>query len=232
LSTQSGSPAPEQTDKVEVLLAILLGIAAVATAFAAFKASLIGDEVISNYNQGIRKVDEASQLYNEGNQYLAQDQAVFLEYVKAAQVGDTELADYIRETLMSEELYNGLGWWEASADATTPFVPENPDYYLPQFDQAIALDEEVDEHFTAAADADEESDRSAGCSSVLPRDGQRRKELQAAQNVPGDGSSRPAGIARAVGDAAPLGGAASGLRRLEFARAASPEQRPRRRCLL
>jgi hypothetical protein len=150
---------PETTDRVEVLLAVLLGIAAVATAFAAFKASLIGDEVISNYNQGIRKVDEASQLYNEGNQYLAQDQAVFLEYVKANQVGDTDLADYIRETLMSEELYNGIGWWEETPDATTPFVPENPDYYLPQFDQAIALDEEVDEHFTLAADADEESDR-------------------------------------------------------------------------
>lgn len=145
--------------KSEVLLAALLGIAAIATAFAAFKASLVGDEVISNYNQGIRKVDEASQLYNEGNQYQAQDQQVFLEWIKAIQVGDVDLADYIQQNLMSQELLAGLEWWEQSPDAPTPFVPENPDYFLVQYDEAVALDEEVDAHFAAAAEADDENDQ-------------------------------------------------------------------------
>lgn len=154
--TRSG----DDNNKREILLAVLLGIAATATAFAAFKAALVSDEVISNYNQGIRKVDEASQLYNEANQYQAQDQAVYLEWIKAIQQGDDDLAGYIQETLMSVELYDAVQVWQEDPNSdTTPFTGENAPYYLAQYDDAVALDEEVDEHFELAADADEESDR-------------------------------------------------------------------------
>ena len=142
----------------DIVLGVLLGLAAIATTFAAYKASQISDEVISNYNQGIRKVDEASQLWTEGNQFRAEDQAVFLEWMKAVQTDDIVFADYIQNNLMSVELLAGLEWWNEQPDVSTPFTEENPDYRLLQFDDARALDEEVEEHFNAAADADAESD--------------------------------------------------------------------------
>ncbi len=142
----------------DIILAILMGVAAIATAFAAFRASLISDEVISNYNEGIRKVDEASQLWNEGNQFRAEDQAVFLEWMKAVQTDDIVFADYIQNNLMSADLLSGLEWWNEELDVSSPFVEENPNYQLTQFDDARALDVEVDEHFAAAAAADKDSD--------------------------------------------------------------------------
>lgn len=140
------------------MLGVLLGLAAIVTTFAAYKASLISDEVISNYNQGIRKVDEASQLWTEGNQFRAEDQAVFLEWMKAVQTDDIVFADYIQNNLMSVGLLAGLEWWNEHTEVSTPFTEENPDYRLLQFDDARALDEEVEKHFNAAADADAASD--------------------------------------------------------------------------
>jgi hypothetical protein len=142
----------------DIILAILMGVAAIATAFAAFRASLISDEVISNYNQGIRKVDEASQLWNEGNQFRAEDQAVFLEWMKAVQTDDIVFADYIQNNLMSADLLSGLEWWNEELDVSSPFVEENPNYQLVQFDQARKLDVAVDKHFKDAAKADKDSD--------------------------------------------------------------------------
>ncbi len=150
--------AESKQRNLDTILAVLLGIAAIATAFSAYKASLIGDEVISNYNQGIRKVDEASQLYNAGNQFLAEDQAVFLEWIKAVQTDDIELADYIQTNLMSGDLSIAVDWWAENSDEATPFI-DNPEYNLVQYDDAAALDAEVEEHFAAASKADEESDR-------------------------------------------------------------------------
>lgn len=148
---------PLDSHKLEIFLAIAIGIAAIGTAYAAYSASLLGDDMISNYQIGIRKVDEASQAYNEANTYFAQDQAVFLEFIKATQTGDTDLAKYIQTTLMSPELSTAVDAW-AEGTELTPFVGDST-YSLEQVDQGTALDSAADRRFAAAADADEESDR-------------------------------------------------------------------------
>lgn len=147
-------------DRFDVVLAVLLGLAAVATAFAAYKAELRDGDSIKAFNEGIRATDKASQQTTEGNQQFAQDQAQFLEYAKAAQQDDTELVAYLRTSLMSEELVAGIEWWENDkGDANTPFVDENPKYAIAAYGEAERLDKQAGQRFEEAVDKDDEGDR-------------------------------------------------------------------------
>ena len=72
MSAAVSESSPAETEKKpETLLAILFGIAAIATAFSSFQASQLSGDVSSGYNEGIRKANESSQLNLEGNQVLA-----------------------------------------------------------------------------------------------------------------------------------------------------------------
>ena len=145
---------------LDLILAIVLGLAAVTAAWVAFQSSAFGGEVTTRYNEGIRATDLASQAYTEGNQNLVEDQGIFLEYVKAAYAGDEDLAGYIRENLMSEDLALAIEWWETDgADYDSPFVEENPDYVLAAFETGAELDAEAEAHFAAAEAADAEGDQ-------------------------------------------------------------------------
>ena len=145
---------------LDVLLAVMLGLAALTAAWVAFQSSALGGEVTAEYNEGIRATDLASQAYTEGNQNLVEDQGIFLEYVKAAYAGDEDLALYVRENLMSDDLAGAIEWWETDgADFDSPFVEENPNYVLEAFETGAALDAEADEHFAAAEAADQEGAR-------------------------------------------------------------------------
>lgn len=165
-SSNSGGGADAEADvtigrwSLDVILAIVLGLAAVTAAWVAFQSSMYGGEVTTRYNEGIRATDLASQAYTEGNQNLVEDQGIFLEYVKAAYADDTDLAAYIRENLMSDDLASAIEWWETDgADFDSPFVEENPNYVLSAFEEGAALDEEAAAHFAAAETADAEGDQ-------------------------------------------------------------------------
>ena len=148
-----------RAQRLELAIAVLLGIAAVITAFAAFQADSRGGDATVEYNLGIRSADAASQAYTEGTQQLVQDQALFLEYAKAANSDDTDLALYLRESLFSEELEAGVVWWEEQPgdEATSPFVEENPDYTIVGYETGDQLEAETEQHFTDAARLDEEA---------------------------------------------------------------------------
>ena len=148
-------------DRFDVVLAVLLGLAAVATAFAAYKAELRDGDSIKAFNEGIRATDQASQQVTEGNQQFSQDQAQFLEYAKAAHQDDTELVAYLRTSLMSKELVAGIEWWENQDDEgpNTPFVDENPRYRIAAYEEAERLDSVADRKFETAVDKDDDGDR-------------------------------------------------------------------------
>jgi hypothetical protein len=147
--------------RFELAMAVLLGLTALATAWAAYQASLSDGDSILNFNLAIRKVDEASQQWNEGNQIYVQDQQVFLEYMKAVAADNTDLALYVRETLMSPGLISALEWWETTPDdgPATPFVEENPSWVNASYDNAVALEAEAEGLFATAKDFDRTGDR-------------------------------------------------------------------------
>ena len=158
--SESSDTADSRSQRLELAIAMLLGAAAVLTAIAAFQADSRGGDATTEYNLGIRSADAASQAFTEGTQQLVQDQALFLEYAKAANTGDDDLALYLRESLFSAELEAGVAWWEEQPDdedsAPSPFVEENPDYVIVGYEAGAELEAETEQHFADAARFDEE----------------------------------------------------------------------------
>ncbi len=149
------------SNRMEILIAVLLGIAAIVTAWCSFQASQLGDVVQKSFSEGIRAADAASQAYNSAITNDIRDQTLFLEFAKAAQANDEETALYVLETLMSPELASAVEWWSAQPDDSgfdSPFVEENPDWSNALYEEAAALDESSQAFFDAADEADNDAD--------------------------------------------------------------------------
>ena len=128
-------------DRTEIVLAILLGVAAILTAWSTFQSAQLGSAMTAAYSEGIRVSDAASQAFNDASANDIADQALFLEFAKASQAGEEETALYIEESLMSEELAAAVDWWfeqPESAGYATPFTEENPNWSTALYDDAEA----------------------------------------------------------------------------------------------
>lgn len=157
--SDGGESAPRQRrlDRLEVSIAILLGIAAILTAWSTFQSSQLGSGVSAAYSEGIRSSDAASQAYNDAAAADVADQALFLEYAKAENSGEDATASYIHDSLMTEELQAAIDWWvtqPSSANYDTPFTEDNPNWSTKMFDDAKALDAEAQTKFDEAKTMD------------------------------------------------------------------------------
>jgi hypothetical protein len=65
------------TDNLELIIAILLGLVSIATAYASFQAALYGGLSDDANNLAIAQSTEAESLYLEGNQQFMQDTQIF-----------------------------------------------------------------------------------------------------------------------------------------------------------
>lgn len=162
-SAATKAEVEQAESRFEVGIAVLLGLAAVATAFAAYKAELADGDSVKAFNEGIRLNDQAGQAATEGNQEFVQDQTLFIEYAKATQQeGNTELATYMKETLMSPKLSKSVEWWAEQGDFETyptPFTEDNPEYGIEQYVRAEALEKQVEQKFDLAREKDDSGDR-------------------------------------------------------------------------
>ena len=158
LTSESGSSFK---DRVEQIIAVMLGLAAIITAWTAFQSSQLGDKVQESFSEGIRSSDQASQEYNTAIATDNQDQAIFLEYAKALVAEDEVTATYIQESLMSPELAAAVEWWIEQPDDTgpdSPFVEENPNWDDSSWNTAADLDVEAQQYFDSARQADADGD--------------------------------------------------------------------------
>jgi hypothetical protein len=146
-----------QLDRTEIVLAILLGVAAILTAWSTFQSAQLGSAMTAAYSEGIRVSDAASQAFNDASAADVADQALFLEFAKSAQAGDEETAGYIHDSLMSAELAAAVDWWSEQPDSSgydTPFTEDNPNWSTAMYDDAAALDADAQAKFDEAKDKD------------------------------------------------------------------------------
>lgn len=150
-----------RTSFLEGVNVVLLGLAAVATAFAGYRSAILGGDAIKDYTTAVRTVSDANQAYVEGNQVYQLDQAIFLEYVKALNSGDVELADYFKTELARPKLVAAIDWWLETGDEgpATPFTEDNPEYDIEQYANAEALSQETDALFASGERNDDRGDR-------------------------------------------------------------------------
>lgn len=162
LSSDTAEASNSFKDRVEQVIAVMLGLAAVITAWAAFQSSQLGDKVQESFSEGIRLSDQASQEYNTAIATDNQDQALFLEYAKAIVAEDEVTAQYISESLMSAELFAAVEWWIAQPEETgpdSPFVEENPNWDNTSWTTAADLDAQAQQYFDLAKESDSEGDK-------------------------------------------------------------------------
>lgn len=164
--TRASDPPPKRRwpTRLELFVAVALGLAAVASAYAAWRNEQRNHEATARFSEGIRDYDDGGQYYNEGQSVLSRDQSLFLEYAKAKQLGQDKLAKYIFENLMSPTLQAGVTWWEgpnqaASHPARNPFTPLDPKYHIAQLDDANKSYEVSKQRFRQARAEQEHADR-------------------------------------------------------------------------
>lgn len=133
--------------RFEIALAILLGLAALASATAAY----LGNSDDGNQLKWLQRSNhtraEANDAYAAGDQQQALDQTLFIEYITAADDGDEELAAYF--TTLSPPLEAAIKEWSDSKD-DTPFSGDPPIYHPAEYDDGDALDKQADEEFAKA----------------------------------------------------------------------------------
>ena len=144
--------------RLEIVIATLLGLAAVLVAVTGYQAALRDGDSIKSFNEGIRSTNDANAFFNEAVQVVNRDQGLFLEFAKASQEDSEELAQYLLTNIMDENLQVATNEWleDESNEILTPL--EAPSYELPQQAEAERLTDETDRQFAEAVRLDNEGD--------------------------------------------------------------------------
>jgi len=154
-------PEPEghKRNRSEFFAAIILGIAAVLTAFAAYQSSLKDGEALTGYTDSIRTLNDANAFFSQGDVQSGKDNQLFVAYAEAVQTGNVDLADYLT-TLMRPEMYDAVQWWLETEEAITPFddLEDNP-YVIGSYIEAHQLEDEASATFDDANEKGEEGDK-------------------------------------------------------------------------
>lgn len=144
--------------RLETLIATLLGLAAVLVAVTGYQAALRDGDSIKAFNEGIRSINDANGYFNEATSVYNRDSSLFLEFAKASQEENEDLAAYVKETLMDETLSVATDEWleDESGEVLTPL--DAPSYEIPQQAEAERLTEATDRQFAKAVALDNEGD--------------------------------------------------------------------------
>jgi hypothetical protein len=171
-ATTAGGNGNRLSDaRLELLITIGLGLAAIVTALFVYLTDVHADEADLAFSDGVAQVTEATGSYVTASQLRASDENLFAEYAQlayAASLGDKfsgNAADYLREGIMREDLEAAVVWWSAETQKPggaerypTPFVEDNPEYTQPELAQAEAESAAAQASFTEAEDEQKAGD--------------------------------------------------------------------------
>ncbi|MCB8957449.1 MAG: hypothetical protein H6529_13360 [Nocardioides sp.] len=161
--TESFVPTPHTPaeNRLSLLAAIFLGLAATLTAFSAYQAALEDGDSLTAFTESTAALGEANHLYGVANQVQVGDRQLFVEFATTAQDPDAppRAAAYIR-TLMRPEMVEALDWWLDNDESLTPFddLPGNP-YEVAELDQADVKAAAAKAAYDRAIENDEVGDR-------------------------------------------------------------------------
>jgi len=145
---------------IELMAAILLGVAGVLTAYAAFNGALAGGDALKGYTASSRTTADANGEYSDYSQTFSSDQAVFLQYQILVEQGLDDTAAVVKSDIMSVELEVATDAWLALPEGEGPINPLATDeYVIASFDNANALFEQADQEFADAQRIDDQGDK-------------------------------------------------------------------------
>jgi hypothetical protein len=141
------------------MAALLLGIAGILTAYAAYNGALAGGDALKGYTQSSMTTADANGFYNDYAQTYAADQQLFLQYQLLVERGENDTAEVIKNTLFSDVLNTATDAWLAIPEGEGPATPLDTDeYVIEAFDTAETLTADADAQFTEAQQIDDQGD--------------------------------------------------------------------------
>jgi len=157
---QFSEPKPIGDRALELLAAVLLGLATVATAWCAFQAARWNDRETDETRESSKDRVEAARLFNLGTQKVAYDATIAAMYAQALANDQPDLQRFYRENLVRPEFLPVIEQWEEAAANDEPLVNllENEEYVQAQFADSQAADVAAEE---ALARSQEASDNAA-----------------------------------------------------------------------
>lgn len=150
-----------QEKRLEIVTVAILGIAALATAWSGYQASLWDGIQSSNYTQASGSRTNAAQQRTAANQFRLADLSVFENYIDAVLDENDVVADFYFQRFR-DEFRVGYDAWIALDPLNDPAAPPSPfampEYRLSQDAEAERLEARADELFAAGEDSNTISD--------------------------------------------------------------------------
>jgi hypothetical protein len=154
-------PSKRAREWFEVVTVAILALAALATAWSGYQASLWDGIQASNYSQAAGARTNGAQQRTAANQFRLADLSVFENYVDARIDGDDELAGFYLQRFR-DEFRVAYDAWIALDPFNNPEAPASPlgmpEYQLAADAEADRLEARADELFAAGEAANTDSD--------------------------------------------------------------------------
>jgi hypothetical protein len=148
-----GRSASSHDQRLEVLSAILLALAAVATAWCSYQATRWSGEQSQHYSDASTARVQAAQLANYAHQKISIHIGLFLEYTAAVSEKNNILAEFLFERF-PKELKTATVAWLALDPLENPEAPPSPfampDYRLGEDADAASLSRIAEDKFNQA----------------------------------------------------------------------------------
>ena len=147
--------------RFETLVAIVLALAAVATAWSAYQSTRWNGEMAQEYNEAGALRTESVRVSNEGNERTAVAVTLTADWLIAELGGNRDVADALR-TRMPPDLDSAMDRWLATWQPGQPVPPGSPfiegSYAAPETEQAAELEKKAEAMFTRGRNANQYSD--------------------------------------------------------------------------
>ena len=157
--TEANGNSNASFSRIEVVAAILLGLAGILTAYAAFQGALEDGNSLDKYTLSAKLTSDANGYYSDGKQQFGQDLALFTQFQILVETGDESTAQVLSDNFFSPELKTAYDAWFAMGDASPATPLDMDEYVLQDYIEGDALSEESDAAFAEAQKANEDGDK-------------------------------------------------------------------------
>jgi hypothetical protein len=159
---KTGDPEKERQERrLETFAAIVLGVAALATAWTAYQATRWGGEMSTEFNEASTLRAESVRLTTAAGQQSAVDVQIAADWLMAAVTGNEALANELRSR-MSPELADAMNDWLNGWRFGEPLPPgeafETGNYRPDLADEAEDLQRQAEDKFLDGQKANQNSD--------------------------------------------------------------------------
>lgn len=148
----------ERGNRLQVIAAVILGLATVASAWGAYQSTRWGGVMSTAFSEANLQSNDAAKAFQLADSKLNLDQTLFVQWAVASDQGEFETADYIDQNLFSFELGTAFDAWLAAGDAApaTPFEME--EYFLDELSIGSEFETAATATFDKATDANQTGD--------------------------------------------------------------------------